>query len=69
MALQYSFVAGMPDLLEWFYKLQEISHGRRAQQEGWKLSVGNGAQDLIYKVTLWSDEVDFRTYGLTWLFV
>ncbi|KAJ3559075.1 hypothetical protein NM688_g564 [Phlebia brevispora] len=48
LGLQYSPTVGIPALVEWCYGLQEIAHGRR-KGEGWKLSIGNGSQDLIYK--------------------
>jgi len=48
LGLQYSATAGIPQLVDWLYELQEVVHGRK-QGEGWKLSVGNGSQDLIYK--------------------
>ena len=48
--LQYSATVGIPALIEWAYGLQELAHGRR-RGEGWKLSIGNGCQDLIYKVS------------------
>ena len=31
------------------YGLQEHSHGRK-RSEGWRVTIGTGAQDLIYKV-------------------
>ena len=50
-ALQYSPTIGIPELVDWLYGLQETLHGRK-RGEGWKLSVGNGVQDLMYKVTI-----------------
>ncbi|KAJ4479621.1 PLP-dependent transferase [Lentinula edodes] len=54
--LQYSDTAGIPDLLKWITALQEIAHGRKhginvsgAGQEGWRVSMGTGSQDLIFK--------------------
>lgn len=47
--LQYGPTAGFPPLVEWIGRLQEISHGRKAG-EGWRVCMGNGSQDLIYKV-------------------
>lgn len=52
VALQYSAGQGIPPLLEWAYGLQEITQGRK-RGEGWRISFGNGSQDLIYKV-FWS---------------
>jgi tryptophan aminotransferase len=49
--LQYGDTAGLKALLDWFMGLQELSHGRR-RNEGWRISVGSGSQDLIYKVSL-----------------
>lgn len=46
--LQYGPTAGMPKLLGWLNQLQEVHHGRK-QGEGWKISVGSGSQDLIFK--------------------
>ncbi|THH29613.1 hypothetical protein EUX98_g4584 [Antrodiella citrinella] len=48
VGLQYSPTQGVPEFVDWLYKLQEVSHGRK-RGEGWKLSVGNGSQDLLYK--------------------
>ncbi|EPQ56597.1 PLP-dependent transferase [Gloeophyllum trabeum ATCC 11539] len=47
-SLQYGRSAGQADLLEWAYGLQEYAHGRR-RGEGWRISVGNGSQDMINK--------------------
>ncbi|KAG7451388.1 PLP-dependent transferase [Guyanagaster necrorhizus] len=46
--LQYCETAGVPQLRNWLTGLQENIHGRQ-QGEGWRLSVGSGSQDLIYK--------------------
>lgn len=51
LGLQYSPTTGIPQLINWLYELQEVSHNRK-QGEGWKLSVGNDSHDLIYKVRL-----------------
>lgn len=48
--LQYSPTVGISGLVEWAYGLQELAHGRK-RGEGWKLSIGNGSQDLLYKVS------------------
>ncbi len=50
VGLQYSPTVGLPALVDWAYGLQEIMHGRKVG-EGWKISIGNGSQDLIYKVS------------------
>lgn len=47
--LQYGPTAGLPRLTEWFVGLQERVHGRKLS-EGWRLTVGNGSQDVIFKV-------------------
>ncbi|KAK0205011.1 PLP-dependent transferase [Desarmillaria ectypa] len=46
--LQYGETAGIPQLRDWLMGLQEYNHSRR-QGEGWRLSIGSGSQDLIYK--------------------
>jgi len=48
-SLQYGPTDGYKGLLEWLYGLQEKAHGRK-KGEGWRISVGSGSQDLIYKV-------------------
>ena len=47
--LQYGDTAGMSELLDWLYTLQERNHGR-VRSADWHISVGAGSQDLIYKV-------------------
>lgn len=49
--LQYGPTAGLPSLIEWVTGLQEREHGRK-KGEGWRVSVGGGSQDVIYKVSL-----------------
>jgi tryptophan aminotransferase len=49
VGLQYCATDGLPRLVEWFMGLQERSHGRKSG-EGWRLTIGTGSQDLIYKV-------------------
>lgn len=51
--LQYGPSDGIPDFLNWLYGLQERSHGRK-RGEGWRISVGSGSQDVIYKVRVLS---------------
>ncbi|KAF5342197.1 hypothetical protein D9611_001983 [Ephemerocybe angulata] len=46
--LQYSDTAGTKPLIDWLFGLQERYHGR-VRGEGWRISVGSGSQDLIYK--------------------
>ena len=48
--LQYGPTAGLPRLNEWFVGLQERAHGRKPL-EGWRLTIGNGSQDVIFKVS------------------
>jgi tryptophan aminotransferase len=48
--LQYGDTAGLPALLEWFYGLQELSHSKVRGEGNWSITMGNGAQDLIYKI-------------------
>ncbi|ESK86892.1 kynurenine alpha-aminoadipate aminotransferase [Moniliophthora roreri MCA 2997] len=49
MALQYTDTKGIPGLIKWIDGLQEKMHNRKATGEGWRVSVGAGSQDLIYK--------------------
>ncbi|OSD06618.1 PLP-dependent transferase [Trametes coccinea BRFM310] len=49
--LQYGPTAGLPNLCEWIYGLQEREHGR-GKGEGWRVSVGSGSQDVIHKAIL-----------------
>lgn len=51
LGLQYGPTTGIQPLIEWAYGLQKAAHGRD-KGEGWSITVGNGAQDLIYKVSL-----------------
>uniref|UniRef100_A0A0W0EUN6 Aminotransferase class I/classII large domain-containing protein n=1 Tax=Moniliophthora roreri TaxID=221103 RepID=A0A0W0EUN6_MONRR len=57
--LQYAEEAGVRSLMNWFCGLQERVHGRRCTLydeggvdeagEGWKMTIGVGSQDMIYK--------------------
>ncbi|KIL62387.1 hypothetical protein M378DRAFT_187325 [Amanita muscaria Koide BX008] len=47
-SLQYGPTDGIKGLLKWLYGLQERMHGRKGDDR-WKISVGSGSQDLIYK--------------------
>lgn len=47
--LQYGATAGYAPMLEWTAALQEREHGRK-EGEGWRVTMGVGSQDLIYKV-------------------
>ena len=49
--LQYGSTAGHEPLIEWCEGLQAYSHGR-FKGEGWRLSIGAGSQDLLYKVRI-----------------
>ncbi|CCM06418.1 uncharacterized protein FIBRA_08679 [Fibroporia radiculosa] len=49
--LQYGPTAGIPSLCEWIYGLQQREHGRQ-KDEGWRVSIGSGSQDLIYKASV-----------------
>ncbi|KAH8074790.1 PLP-dependent transferase [Cristinia sonorae] len=46
--LQYGPTAGLPSFIEWVYGLQEKMHGRK-KGEGWRVTIGGGSQDVIYK--------------------
>ncbi|KZS92528.1 PLP-dependent transferase [Sistotremastrum niveocremeum HHB9708] len=46
--LQYNLTSGLPDLVSWITELQERSHERKAE-EGWRVSMGVGSQDVISK--------------------
>ena len=49
VGLQYGPTTGHQELIDWLYGLQKFAHGR--DNDGtWSLTIGNGAQDLIYKV-------------------
>jgi tryptophan aminotransferase len=49
--LQYGDTAGLKKLCDWFAGLQTLNHGRK-KNEGWRISVGSGSQDLLYKVLI-----------------
>lgn len=54
--LQYGPTAGIPSLVEWVTELQKKVHGRRNEKVeggdgGWRVSIGSGSQDLLYKVS------------------
>ncbi|KAF9037710.1 PLP-dependent transferase [Panaeolus papilionaceus] len=50
-ALQYGDTTGFKSLVDWITGLQEFSHGRK-RGEGWRVSIGSGSQDLIFKAVL-----------------
>ena len=56
LGLQYGDTAGLKPLLDWIGGLQEVSHGRK-KNEGWRISIGSGSQDLIYKVRHSTDRI------------
>jgi tryptophan aminotransferase len=47
-ALQYGLTSGYPELNDWVTKLAESVHSRSVN-EGWRVSIGPGSQDLLYK--------------------
>lgn len=47
-ALQYGLTSGYPELLDWITKLVQRMHSRNLN-EGWRISIGPGSQDLLYK--------------------
>jgi tryptophan aminotransferase len=63
MALQYNMTAGIPDLVSWVTDLMETVHcashktsslslpssKKEGQQNSWRVSLGPGSQDLLYK--------------------
>ena len=49
--LQYGPTAGLPGLIEWIHGLQEREHGRK-KDEGWRVTIGSGSQDLLHKVSV-----------------
>jgi tryptophan aminotransferase len=66
--LQYGDTAGLKSLLDWIQGLQELNHGRK-KDEGWRISIGSGSQDLIYKVNFPSKLVgahnDLNEFGIS----
>ncbi|KAH8923944.1 PLP-dependent transferase [Atractiella rhizophila] len=51
-SLQYGPTTGAPKLVEWLTRFQELEHKRSFEGEGkrWRISMGNGSQDLMTKV-------------------
>lgn len=47
-ALQYGQTIGHPDLVEFLTEMQTELHGR-PRNPSWRVSVGAGSQDLLYK--------------------
>jgi tryptophan aminotransferase len=50
-SLQYGPTAGMPELIQWITELVSQIH-RGSLDEGWRVMIGPGSQDLLYKVFL-----------------
>ncbi|KAF9533948.1 pyridoxal phosphate-dependent transferase [Crepidotus variabilis] len=50
-ALQYTETPGLKQLLAWISGLQTFCHGRNVN-EGWRVSVGIGSRDLLYKAAV-----------------
>jgi tryptophan aminotransferase len=50
-ALQYGSTQGHTDLVEWISDFQARAH-QRPRDGSWKLSIGAGSQDLLYKAFL-----------------
>ncbi|KIJ40879.1 hypothetical protein M422DRAFT_209609 [Sphaerobolus stellatus SS14] len=46
--LQYSLTSGIPALRIWLTELMKKVHSRTGA-EGWRVSIGSGSQDLLYK--------------------
>jgi tryptophan aminotransferase len=51
LGLQYSDTAGITQLRDWLYGLQQFSHGRK-KGDGYGVMIGTGSQDLIFKVSV-----------------
>ncbi|KAF9045353.1 PLP-dependent transferase [Panaeolus papilionaceus] len=52
VALQYGETPGFRPLLDWITGLQEFSHGRKRDDNVWRVSMGSGSQDVIYKAAM-----------------
>ena len=48
--LQYGSTSGWEALVEWVEGLQTYAHGRR-KDDAWRVSMGSGSQDLLFKVS------------------
>lgn len=49
-ALQYGMTAGHSELVSWMTEMMQTVHKRAAsKEEGWRVSLGAGSQDLLYK--------------------
>ncbi|KAF9013316.1 TdiD protein [Cyathus striatus] len=47
-ALQYGLTSGVPELKQWLTELTTNVH-ERGVDEGWRVGIGSGSQDLLYK--------------------
>lgn len=47
--LQYSVTPGLPALRKWLSLLTEEVHDRHPKEEGWRVTIGSGSQDLLHK--------------------
>jgi tryptophan aminotransferase len=49
-ALQYGMTAGHSELVSWMTEMMQTVHKREnSKEEGWRVSLGAGSQDLLYK--------------------
>ncbi|KAH6912754.1 kynurenine/alpha-aminoadipate aminotransferase [Coprinopsis sp. MPI-PUGE-AT-0042] len=49
-ALQYGMTAGHSELVSWMTEMMQTVHKRaNSREEGWRVSLGAGSQDLLYK--------------------
>ncbi|KIJ40419.1 hypothetical protein M422DRAFT_780719 [Sphaerobolus stellatus SS14] len=46
--LQYGLTSGVPCFNKWVYDFMKTLHSR-GDAEGWKVSIGSGSQDILYK--------------------
>ncbi|KAJ3747512.1 TdiD protein [Lentinula detonsa] len=57
VALQYGATSGTPELVKWLTDLTCHLHGSQLD-EGWRVTIGSGSQDLLYKTFAALVEVD-----------
>lgn len=50
LGLNYSETPGLLQMRQFLEEMQEDEHGRLKEEEGWRVTVGPGSQDLISKV-------------------
>ncbi|TFK24932.1 TdiD protein [Coprinopsis marcescibilis] len=48
-ALQYGVTTGFTELVDWVRDMMAQVHGRDPDSEAWRVSLGPGSQDLLYK--------------------